>query len=510
MSPSQNSSEAEQDLHILASGASISFVGRMINAATVAILQIFLARWLGEALFGLYAVGWTVIKIGSLIGTIGLHQGVIRFGARYWPNRLGEVRRVLRTSLMGSGVLSVLLALGLFLGAESIATALFRNPSLTPVLRIVAFAIPFAALLRVGGAATRISQKMKYGALAEDISRPTSNLLFVLVLSIVGLSLSNTLIATVISFAIGLLVVGYFILQLFGGKADQSEPPNRDPILPSLLIFSIPAFLAGLSGVLILRADRLFLAFFLGPADVGVYQAASQSAVVFAMIIGAFNAIFAPMIADLYHRHQHERLNELFKMSTKWGLYLSLPVFLVFAVYAEDILRVVFGPAYVRGASAFTILSFSQVINVATGAVGSILLMTGRQNQWLIIAGTMVGVNFLSNVLLIPRFGIEGAATATAITMIGLLIPGLAYVRHSLKLWPYDRRYWKGGIAALVTLIPLLVMSGILVAPGLVLILLVAVLAAGTFASSLLLLGLESEDRELLRIIQRQALRLRR
>ena len=62
------------------------------------------------------------------------------------------------------------------------------------------------------------------------------------------------------------------------------------------------------------------------------------------MIIGSGSMPFsAPMIADLYHRHQHERLNELFKISTKWACISHSQSFWYLRVYAEDILRVVFG-----------------------------------------------------------------------------------------------------------------------------------------------------------------------
>lgn len=493
----------DQDYRNLARGASVSFVGRMANSGLAAGTQILLARFLGRQEFGLFAIGWTVIKLGSLLGAVGLHHGVIRFGARHWPGAMPDIRQVVRVSMIWTLSLSLFLGAALFLAADPIAVLIFDDPALSGVMRIVAFALPFAAALKVGAAGTRISQKTKYTAISEDILRPTLSFAAVLGLLIIGLRASNALLAVGVSYAVSFLLVAYYLRRLFwrGDAGDPSAPSGE--FQRALIAFSLPTFLAGFSTTLINRSDRLFLAYFLEPADVGVFQAASQGAVIFTMILSAFNAIFSPMIAELHGKGEHRRLNELYKVTTKWGFYLAIPVYLVFVVLAGEIMTFVFGPGYAGGAAVFAILSTAQLLSVATGAVGFMLLMTGNQKRWLAISGAMVVTHVVANLLLIPSFGIEGAALATAIGVGGLFLIGLTAVRRSLRLWPYDRRYWKGVLAALVALLALLGLEPYLASARWLMIAEASLLCAAVFFASLVLLKLEQEDRAILKIVWR-------
>ena len=112
------------------------------------------------------------------------------------------------------------------------------------------------------------------------------------------------------------------------------------------MAFSLPTSLAGIFTILTLRVDRILVGRFLQASEVGVYQAATQAAMLSAVVLGAFNAIFSPMIARLYHGGQSKRLRELYKISTKWGLYVSLPLFLVIVVAPQEVMSSVFGEAY--------------------------------------------------------------------------------------------------------------------------------------------------------------------
>jgi O-antigen/teichoic acid export membrane protein len=182
----------------------------------------------------------------------------------------------------------------------------------------------------------------------------------------------------------------------------------------------------------------------------GLYQAASQVAIIFVIILNSMNAIFAPMIADLYHRNEIERIDRLYKVSTKWGLYLILPLYLVICFIPQEFMAAIFGRAYILGANSLVILVTAQVINVGTGATGFLLIMTNHQNRWFITSGSTMILTLILNSILVPRFGMIGAAISTAVAISCLYLAGLLQVRILLNVWPYDRRYIKGVISALV------------------------------------------------------------
>ena len=471
--------------------------------------RFFWPEFLGREAFGLYAIGWALVKVGSLIGTLGLDQGVIRFGSRFWPDKPGSLKRVVRLAVFVSLSFSTIISLLVFLGSRRIAVEVFGDPSLTPVLRIISIALPFSAGLRVGASATLVTVDAKYAAIAQDLLRPIANLLLVIVLAyIAGLQLFGALLATLLSFALGFAVVTTMLIRLYGGAMPR-PPESAVKMVRPLLSFSVPVFLAGLSGTLIAQSDKLFLGYFLAPRNVGVYQAAAQSAIVFSLILGSFNAIFSPMIAGLHERGEHDRLNALFKISTKWGLYISLPVFAVFFVFSRDIMTLVFGLSYASGWKSFTILSAAQIFNVGTGSVGLMLLMTGRQNLWLLITSTMVGVSFGANLLLIPLFGIEGAAFATGLAILGQFALGLVAVWYFLKLWPYDLRYLKGILSAALTLLLLGFAANHLGSDSAVRVVVGCCISAAAFFGILIGLRLDEEDKVFIRMVRRFVHRFR-
>ena len=115
----------------------------------------------------------------------------------------------------------------------------------------------------------------------------------------------------------------------------------------------------------------------------GVYQAAAQVPLLFSVVLGAFNSMFAPMLVNLRHAGSHERIEELFRVSTKWTVYLCLPAFLVICFVPTSLMKfVVFGRQYASGAIALPILSVGQMVNAATGPVGLLMMMTGHQDRW--------------------------------------------------------------------------------------------------------------------------------
>jgi O-antigen/teichoic acid export membrane protein len=103
--------------------------------------------------------------------------------------------------------------------------------------------------------------------------------------------------------------------------------------------------------------------------------------------------------------------------SGRLSLLAALPVAVFLIVLGQPILSLVFGEAYGVGGTALGILCAGQLANAATGSLTLILNMTGHERDTVMGLGSAAIVNVILNLLLIPRFGIEGAAAATAISV---------------------------------------------------------------------------------------------
>src|SRR5690242_3650795 len=92
---SQPANLSELDATKLAGGATVTLLGKVANSLFQASSQIILARFLEPSLFGIYALGWTLLTLIELIAPLGLERGVLRFGARYSRGEVAGLKSVI-------------------------------------------------------------------------------------------------------------------------------------------------------------------------------------------------------------------------------------------------------------------------------------------------------------------------------------------------------------------------------------------------------------------------------
>jgi O-antigen/teichoic acid export membrane protein len=498
--PSQPSDPVPSDVAQLAVGAGINLAGRGIGQATQFLILVLLARLLDPAAFGLYAIGLTLLRMGSVVVPLGLDSGVVYYGSQVRLTDASRLRGVLEQSL-GLALLSGLVAGAVLYGAAPwVSDHLFGKPGLAPVLRWFAPAFALAAGLKVAAAATRVSQRMQYAVYTEDLGQPVLNLLLVLAAAGLSRGVGGAVAAVAVSYGLALLLALRFQRALF---PQACAPGVRAPsVARDLLAFSLPTVLAGMAHTYIVWIDRLIIGSCRPVGEVGVYQAVSQASILFAVILGAFNSMLAPLISELHHRGERERLAMLYRVSTKWGLYLSLPFFLVLCAVPDDLLSLVFGGRYAGGALALVVLSVSHLVHAGTGAAALLLILTGHPKRWLALSAVAFALDLGLNLWLTPRYGMAGAATATTCAIGGLFLCALAQTRRVLGLWPYDRRYLKGIAAAAAAAATLLALPAAGIASPLARVAAAGLVSFGVFGGGLLLLGLDAEDREFIRRVR--------
>lgn len=483
-------------------GGGLVLIGRASGRGLHLITQVALGRALGAELFGVFAIGWTALRMLAFPAILGLDRGVIRYGSRFWGEDPGGYRGVVLQAL-GTALVSSLVCAGILLvSAPWLARDVFHDPRLAGVFRWFALGLILYALMKVAAAATRVSQRMGHSVAAQDIGQPGSNLLLVLLLVVfLGWGLGAAVGAAVASFGIGLGLALYFIASARPGPG-RSRPRF---VGRELVYFSIPTSIAGMFGAYLVWVDRMILGLFRDSAEVGIYQAVSQFAILFAVILAAVETVASPMIARMHHEGETKRIEQLYRGSTKWALYLSLPLFLVICLAPRDLLFAVFGGEYVPGWLALVVLATAQLVNVGTGAVHSLLIMTGHQKAWMYLSGGALAANVVLNVALIPRWGILGAAVATGIALALLFVAGVSLVRGKLGIWPYDRRFLKLALGTAVAAAVIASVGSLVDTSATANVLLTLVLALLAFGGTLAVVGFDAEDRVLIDAVRAAA-----
>jgi O-antigen/teichoic acid export membrane protein len=217
-----------------------------------------------------------------------------------------------------------------------------------------------------------------------------------------------------------------------------------------MLRFSTPLLLNTLLAMVAARINVVLLGTAMPSEQVGIFDLVFQISLVGGLFLTSFNMVFAPMVADLSNRNQHAELQSLYQTATRWILTLALPVFAGIVLFAPQLLAI-FGPDFAPGAPALIILAAAQLVNVAVGAVGYLLVMSGHPA--VTAANSLVGLVLTVglNLWLVPSWGLLGAATAQAVMLTTVNVLGLAAVWRLLKLQPFSRAYVKPFAAVLVS-----------------------------------------------------------
>lgn len=479
---------------LVASGASIVLAGKVAGRGLHLLTQVVLARVLGPAQYGLYAIGWTILRIGGVVAPLGLHNGVISFGTPRWATDRPTLKRLVTAALGISFLFGGFLSLWLWFMADTIAAVFFHKPQLAALLKGFALGLPFSSVLIVAAACTRTRKKMLPSVISEEVGQPLVQLGFVSLALGLGWGLKGAVGATVSSFVVASILALFFVRLLVGTSG--IVPAARERLVGGMLGFAVPTALAGTLSIVNHWADRLLLGGLRPSAEVGIYQAASQLSIIFAIILSGFSTAFSPLIADYFERTEYSSLRSIFATSTRWGLYISTPLFLLMVTHPQDILTALFGDRYGSAHTALSILCVGQFINMATGAVGTVIILTRRQMAWIWISATGLFLNISLNLLWIPSRGAVGAALATALSTAVLYISATLYVRFKMNLSPYDRRYWKGIVAAGIVLMMFVAERLIFENSTLISILTLLAIGYGVFWGGIVLMGLDSEDRQ--------------
>lgn len=499
------------DASQLAKGAGVSISGKVIGRGLNFLNQVIFARILGPGYFGVFSIGWTILRLISIIGPLGFDMTIVKFASNYWPTEPKKFKRIFTLSWIASFLSGLVIGGILFITASPVAIYIFHKPGLEFVLKCFAFAVPLITTLRILSSTSTISLRLQYSMYAEEISQPLSAiLLFIFLYFLFGWKIKGAVWSSVLSFLVAAILASFFLVRLFPNVFRDGAFVNFDHESISrreLFQFSIPTAISVLFTSFISWIDRLLVGYFQTSSDTGIYTSISLISVVFSIILSGIKTIISPMIADLFHKNEMARVEELFRMSTKWGIYISIPLFLFIFFSSAEILEVTFGSEYTYGSLPLIILSFSQLLNIGTGPIDILLIMTGRQKKWLTISGIMFFANLIVNSILIPRFGLIGAAVGTSVTVNGMFIIGLIIIKNDLNIWPYDRRLIKCGISSIITIIILFGLSKIGFYSSILKVGIMLTSSLLIHATSLHVLGLDEEDKELLAKVFRKILR---
>jgi len=184
-----------------------------------------------------------------------------------------------------------------------------------------------------------------------------------------------------------------------------------------ILRTSYPMALSAISYFLMQSTDVLFISAYDTFESVAYYSIAVKLATVTALALISVNIVIAPKIASIYNDRNFSELKLILKKATRINVLISLPIIILLICFSEYILSM-FGINYILAKNALWILLIAQFFNSITGPSALYLNMTGRQKKLNVILLISLIINVVLNILLVPTFGMLGAAIATTTSFV--------------------------------------------------------------------------------------------
>ena len=441
--PNYSASNTETPLHSRMSSMSkqwlVVFSGKLSQQLFGFLTGVLIAKALGSAALGNYQLGIVIVHLLANVTIMGTDRGLMRYIPIFQKQHPGKAKSVIFDSLGLSFFVSLLLAVILFLGAEFIGTSFFDNETFGRALRIFAFYLPAFTMWRLLVAVFDGLKRADIETPIQNILTPGIFVLFLAGISLVKPALMPVIWARITAYSLACVLLAYLALRtfkpLFRAKSQSID-------LRSYYAFSAPLLLISTLHLLMNHVDILLTGIYMTESDVGIYTIAQRMAILSLLGLQAINIIFAPHISELFNDDKLQDMARLFKLFTRWIFIFSLLVFAFYIVFKKQLLSF-FGAEFLAGQTALMLLSIGQMINALGGPNGTILIMTGKQKWMLLNSVLMLILNVIFNMLFIPRWGINGAALGTGLSIIIINVLKTAQLYHELEIHPYNMVYLK-------------------------------------------------------------------
>ncbi len=401
-----------------------AFAIRMVSAVIAFVSQVLLARWMGGFEYGIFVLVWvTVVIVGSL-SCLGVHTSIIRYVPEYFEKgKLAELRGILLASrlfgLIVSTFFAVLGAVGIWLFSPSIESYYM----LPFYLGIVC--IPMIALSDILQGIARANGWVISALSPTYLIRPV-----LILLTMVGaLALGYPPCAETAVISAIIATYATTLIQLTGitTRADNSVPAGPRAYEPKIwLTVSMPIFLVEGFFFLLTNADVLMVGRYMSPDDVAVYFATVKTLAVVHFIYFSVKAGVAQRYAHYAHSGDRIALAAFARETATWTFWPSVAMGLAVLVFGEFLLGL-FGPDFKAGYPLLFVLVAGVVARASVGPAESLLTMSGNQNVCAAVYAVMLTFNVGLNILLIPQYGLWGAAAATGLAM-GFEAAALAFI----------------------------------------------------------------------------------
>jgi len=439
--------ESNSVLGSLAKSGIAVLVATIFGRALGLVAEIMIVRTLEPSTYGSLALAYTIVFSLGSIALFGVHDGITRkISAVDTADRMGAIISsgytiVLITSLP---IFSIV-----FIFRESI------NNLLTPdgLAYYLLLLLPYILIHPLATIAYSSLRGQK-----ETLRAVFSKMISARILAVgllVGVVLLGFELYAAILYWMGYPLLTFFIASVIIYRNPSIQGYNFEfpdiKLTRELFYFSWPIAISSVLFMLFANLDIFMIGYFLASDKVGYYRAIQPLKQAATFALGSFTFLFLPIATEYYERDDTDGLNEIFTVTTKWILVITLPAILLFTLFPDPVITVFFGETYLPAAPVLTILVGGLLVRAVTGLDGDVVKAINRPKIEL-YSGVIGFISNLSlNIVLIPRIGIIGAAVATITGYLVYNVAEVIWIYRITGVTPFSRNILKH-TTAMITL----------------------------------------------------------
>lgn len=486
----------------LAAGSLIILFGTIIARSFEYGTQIAVARVLGPVDYGLLTIGTSLLFGLTTLSVFGMDAAL----SRYIPYHAGrdEMERMNGVVTFGTVIpvlISLFLGVALFVSAPLLNDLIFNEENLSPVLRLFAPMIPLSTALLVNNASLRGFERMQAIALIDAVAWKATRLGLILVALYLSYELYGVLVGYLVSYVVAFCVSVWLLWRSI--PAIRSIQVRN--VVSEVVDFAKPMFASRLFGRGRREVDTIFIGALLTSGAVGVYNTAFTLSYILSIGLNSVNTALLPSLSDSYSSDNLDEFRSTYRLGARWSFYFTFPAFVFILIFPAEIIALFFGDQYRSAKFALVLLAGGTLASVLMGSVYEALTALGRTRMIMTFTFFSFVFNAIANYLLIQVFGIEGAAVATAGSLV--LINSLAFVFlwRNYRVNPISTGHVWYTVSVGAAGILLYKIQQSIPDPGFLLFPIGGLAYLASFALMFLVDGLEPKDKEVVNQITRQA-----
>ncbi|MFS8115912.1 oligosaccharide flippase family protein [Rhizobium jaguaris] len=395
--------------------ALVAFAIRIAGAALAFVSQIVLARMMGRFEYGVFVFVWVLTILFGNLACLGFPTAIIRFLPQYDASGNHDAIRGVTTTARRF-VLAVAGGLALIgMAALYALSGMVESYYVMPIF-LGLIAVPMIALGDVLDGTARANHWPVMALSPTFLIRPTLILLFMLAAILFGAAHSAvTAMAAALAAAFVTVLCQYLAVTF---RLRRHYPNGLKTIeFNAWFAVAFPVFLAEGVGYLLTNSDVVVVGIFLDPTEVAVYFAAAKIMALVHFVYFAVKAAIGPRFAAIIAENDREKLAAFATEAARWTFFPALAVGLT-VLAAGQFLLSLFGTAFTEGQVVIAILLAGVLAKALVGPAEVLLMMADRQMLCVYLYAAALVANVGLNIVLIPHFGIEGAAIAVASAMM--------------------------------------------------------------------------------------------